>query len=303
MKDSRPILMLLLCIGLVSTWIYHLYDKSLYTRQASNTDPMATASIRDSISRLYTDSIARLNGRLANEIGNADSLQSRLETKLAEINRLKLDILSILNKPKVSKQDLVLAKQKVAELQDKIGELNSQNTLIGEEKSQLNIKVQELTQNADSLVLHIRQLSNVNQELVNRISEANVFMASEVKLAAIELTSSGEQETRKIKKADKFVVSFLVQNNVNSFENAEIAIVIIQPDRKVLQNTKWDSGNFDTKMEGRKSYTRLVKFDYDKNDRRVLIFSLEAGQFLKGTYLLQIWHKGVMIGQSTDKLS
>ncbi|HTD94939.1 MAG TPA: hypothetical protein VK644_14035 [Chitinophagaceae bacterium] len=303
MKDSKPVLLLLLAIGLVSTWVYHLYDKAQYTRQATaGADSRDVSAIQDSLSRLYSDSLRELNSLLANARTDADSLQVKLDTKLAEIDKLKSDILLILNKPVISKKDLALAREKVAELQQKIGELDSANSLIGEEKSQLNIKVQQLTQNADSLVLHIRQLSSENQALSSKVSESSIFTAFDVKLSAVELKAGAEEETNQAKKADKFVVSFLVQNAFSTFNNAEVAIVVIQPDQQVLQNTKWDSGNFDTRMEGRKSYTRLVKFDYDQGDRRALIFSLESERFLKGSYILQLWHKGVMIGQAGLKL-
>ena len=85
--------------------------------------------------------------------------------------------------------------------------------------------------------------------------------------------------------------------------NAEIVIVIIEPDGHILQNSVWESGSFDTKTEGKKNYTRKMRFDYTKGEQKALIFSLNADSYQKGTYLLQIWHNGLKIGEIEKILS
>lgn len=307
MKDIKPLLLLLLSIGLVGTWVFHFYDKASYSKISTDIavkDSVALANaIKDSLAKTYSSAISNLDAQLDSSKTHADSLRISLDTKLQEINKLKTEISGILGKPSVSKNELSTAKEKIALLQEKVGELETQNTSIEEEKKQLNVVLGQLTQNVDNLEQNIRKITSENEALTEKINLASTFVASNVHLAAVNMKADKEQETNQLKKADKFVISFALQNHSNQYDNAEVAIVIIQPDNQVLQNSKWDSGLFDTKSEGKKNFTRMVRFDYNKGEQKNLSFSLDADQFQKGNYQLQVWHKGIMIGKAYTGLN
>jgi len=306
MKDIKPLLLLLLSIGLVSTWIYHIYDKTMYSQRRTEVyikDSAAIAdAIKDSLGKIYSTTINDLDNRLNYSRVNADSLQSRLDSKLKEINRLKSEIGGILNKRHFSKNDLGTAKQKIRELQQRVNELRGQNLTMEEEKKQLNSVLEQLTQNADTLQRNIRRLSTENESLNEKISLASIFIASELKIDAIQIKKSGEEPTSQAKKTDKFVASFIVQNRVSQFSNAELTTILLKPDGQVMQSTVWDSGSFDTKNEGKKSFTRKIKFDYEKGEQKNLLFTIDTEKCYKGTYTFQLWHNGIMIGQTTKTL-
>lgn len=306
MKDIKPLLLVLLSIGLISTWIYHIYDKTMYSQRKTEVyekDPLSVANaIKDSLNRLYSATIRELDTRLDSSQNNAVALQSRLDSRLQEINQLKLEISNILGKRNFSKGDLSLAKQKIGELQKKVDDLNDQNLSMEEERKQLGNTLLQLTQNVDSLQLNIRRLSVENEALNEKVKLANVFIASDVKIEAVEVKGSSEENTSQARKADKFVASFIVQNRVNQFSNTEVTTVLIQPDGHVLQSTVWDSGTFDVKNEGRKNFTRKIKFDYEKGEQKYLLFTVDTEKCQKGIYTFQVWHNGIMIGQATKKL-
>jgi len=260
-------------------------------------------AIKDSLNKIYSATISELDNRLNYTKVNADSLRSRLDSKLKEINLLKSEIGGILNKRDFSKKDLVEAKQKIGELQQKVNELNGQNITMEEEKKQLRNVLEQLTQNVDTLQQNIQRLSNENEALNEKINLASIFIASELRIEAIEVKRSGEEPTSQAKRTDKFVASFIVQNRVNQFSNAELTTVLLKPDGKVLQSTAWDSGSFDTKNDGKKSFTRKIKFDYLKGEQKNLLFTIDTENCQKGIYTFQVWHNGIMIGQATKSLS
>ena len=136
-----------------------------------------------------------------------------------------------------------------------------------------------------------------------KVSEAGVFVASEIKLSAIQSKGNKEVETDKAKNAEKFAISCLLQNNVNSYENSEIIIVLTDPNNQVLEYSAWDAGTFETKTEGRKKYTRKSKFAYNKGEPFQLSFTMNAPAYVKGNYVLQIYHNGVMIGRKIKVLN
>jgi hypothetical protein len=127
-------------------------------------------------------------------------------------------------------------------------------------------------------------------------------MASALNLAAVDAREDKDVPTEQAKKADKLVGSFVVQNNMDKVMNAEVFVVLTEPDGQTLQNSSWDSGTFTTKQGSRKSYTRKVKFDYDKGEQKRLLFSFDMENAKAGKYALQVWHEGLLIGEANEVL-
>jgi myosin heavy subunit len=307
MKDIRSLLLVLLSFGLVATWVYHLYDKSNYSQRKTEVSIKESAaamdSVRDSLQKNYTATINKLDTRLDSSRNTADSLQTLIEMKANEISRLRTEISNILKNPKATNDELLLARQKLKELEEIVKELRNEKNTLELEKKELTARLGQMSGEVDNLQQNIRRLNDENKNLSEKIKLASVFVASSLHFTAMHTRSEKEQETSQAKKADEFVGSFVLQNNFNEYMNAEIMIVIIKPDGSVLQNSTWDSGSFDTKTEGKKNYTRKLRFDYTKGEQKALIFTLEADAVQKGTYILQIWHTGLRVGEITKTLS
>ncbi|MBK5270228.1 MAG: hypothetical protein JJE22_04355, partial [Bacteroidia bacterium] len=91
-RDIKPILLLLLSVGLVTTWVYHLYDKTIYSKrriEAYTKDSIAVAdAVRDSLQKIYSNTISEMDNRLDSTRSNADSLKEELDSTLSEIYKL-----------------------------------------------------------------------------------------------------------------------------------------------------------------------------------------------------------------------
>src|SRR5690242_9076884 len=302
MRDTKPLLIGLLSIGLVGTWVYHLFDKTQYSQRIKQVyvrDSIGIANaIRDSLKGRYDMTIDSIDSRLAVTENGNDSLRNQLDVYIVQVNTLKNQINSLLRSRNLSKEDIARARQMINELQTKVDELSGANNSITEEKNRMAAQMQSLTSQIEGLQQNVKTLNDQNQTLTEQVRLASVFVASDMNLNAIDEKSTKEEETASAKKADKFVASFVVQNLVNEFKNAEVVIVVLQPDDTVLEISDWNTGNFETRLQGMKAYTRLVKFDYTKGEQKQIIFSLSPGGFQKGTYKLQVWHKGIMIGQT-----
>jgi len=307
MKDTRNVLMLLLSIGLVGTWVFHLYDKSLYSKQSEKIfikDSAAVAEgVRDSLQKIYSSTISTLDTRLDSTKGNADSLQGQLNVKLLEINKLRKDIGDILKNRGATKADMDLARTKIDELKEKVDELRGENSDMEEEKKRLNGILEQLTGEMQGLQQNVKKLGDENKNLTEKINLASIFVASEIQLHAVGVKNSKELETTVAKKTSKFVLSFTVQNNINEYPSADVYVVIVKPDGEVMQNSVWDAGEFDTRNEGKKKYTVKMHFVYSKGDAKHLVFTLTPDEFESGNYTMQLYHNGAMIGQTVKTLS
>jgi predicted nuclease with TOPRIM domain len=307
MKDIRSLLLVLLSAGLISTWIYHFYDKTMYSRQSTLVnikDSFAVAeSVRDSLQKIYSLTISNLDIRLDSTKSNVDSLKDQLNTKLSEIYKLRNEIGNILKNRGASKADLNLAGKKIGELQQKVDELHNQNTDMEEEKKRLTGMLEQLNNDMKGLEQNVKRLDEENKTLTEKINMASGFVASEIKFTPVTLKNSKELETSDAKKTNKFIISFNVQNNISENNNAEVIIIVTQPDGQVLQNSVWDAGSFETHNEGRKNYTVKMRFEYQKGEPKHLLFTLDADSYQKGNYTLQIYHNGILIGKAVKTLS
>ena len=295
----------MLSIGLVGTWAYHLYDKTLYAREQGSTEKVAAVETnnQDSLQRVYTSLIDDMDQRLSVTQTNADSMRGQLEARLGEISTLRNEINAILQNSQSSKKDLASAQSKIRQLQELISDLEGQKNSMVEEKRQLTNTMSQLNQRVDSLTQDILRLGDENKKLATRVNEASIFVASFIKLAGITVKNDREIETAQLKKVVKFVVSFNIQNHISDQNNAEVFIAIIQPDGKVVKNDGvWDSTTTTSATGTPISYSRKIRFDYEKGQLRELIFSVSPETFQKGTYTMRLYHKGVNIGESRTTL-
>ena len=308
MRDNKTILLAFLAAGLVITWIYHIYDKSQYsnhTREVFVKDSIAVAeAVSDSLRIYYTRALDQLGVEKLQIDSSNSSLKGELGERVTEINKLRDEISIILKRKNLSQADLTEAKTKINDLQSKIENMRRENTSLVEERTKLNGVLAQLNGEMNSLQQNMEKVSAENKDLAQKINDASVFIASEIKFAAVNVKADEkESETTQQKKANKFVTSFTVQNNILDLESAEVIVVITDPSGKSLNTEVWDAGSFETKTDGRKIYTLRVKFEYNKGEAKHLIFSLEPNSFEKGTYKLSLYHNGIRIGESSWKLS
>ena len=107
------------------------------------------------------------------------------------------------------------------------------------------------------------------------------------------------------RKANKFIFWFTLQNNIVPSSSYDVYVVITQPDHKVLQDDIWGAGadHFESKTEGLKSYTAKIHFDYNKGEKKKLIYTIQPDNFLSGTYTFQVYQNGVALGETTKQLN
>ena len=308
MRDNKSILLALLAAGLVITWVYHIYDKSQYsnhTREVFVKDSIAVAeAVSDSLRVYYTRTLDQLGVEKLEIDSTNSSLKGELGQRITEINRLRSEIGIILKRKNLTQADLTEAKTKIDDLQMMIDDLKTENSSLSDERTKLNGVLAQLNGEMNSLQQNMQKVSAENRDLAQKINEASVFIASEIKFAAVNVKADEkESETTQQKKANKLVTSFTVQNNILDLQSAEVVVVITDPTGKSLNTEVWDVGSFETKTDGRKIYTRKVKFEYNKGEAKHLIFSLEPDNFEKGIYKLSLYHNGIRIGESSLKLS
>jgi len=304
MRDSKNLLLLLVSIGLMGTWVYHLYDKSRYSNHVAQVlvkDTVATEeAVRDSLQRLFAEKTKQLDTTTT----LTDSLRGSLDSTLTKIFDLRRQISGILKNRNATNTDLKKARELITEYQQRIEEMKAQNTDLETERTRLNGVLVQLNDEMKGLQANVDKITQENKTLTETINEASTFIASDMHLSIV-TTKSGDRETEvtSARKANKLIFSFTLQNNIVSTASYDVYVVILQPDNKVLQTDVWGTDHFDSKTEGAKAYTTKVHFEYNKGERKKIIYTIQPDNFLAGTYTMQVYQNGVSLGETIKQLN
>lgn len=308
MRDTKSLLLLLVSLLLVLvsfvliwTWGYNYYTNNGNVKtvvvQSSAPDSATIANkVRDSLQKVYNETLQDLDLQLNSTLVHSDSLQEQLEVKLAEFYRLRNEIAVIL-KNRVANNNFAVAKQKIGELQTKVEDLKDKNQVVDNENKRLNQVLTDISKPEKNAKPGAVIQSNSPEKPATPYS---AFIASDIKLSAV--NNEDETETPLAEKADKLTGTFTVMNFNSQLTNAEMMVVVIKPDGKVLKGSGWDAGTFNT-PEGKKIYSYKFNFAYTRGEAKKLAFSLKSGGLSKGNYTMEVYHNGMMIGKVIRSLS
>lgn len=298
MKDRKSLYLLIFALLvvtisfiLISIWGYNFYFQpkvpQTVTQEIQQTVPIAKkTSMKDSLQMLLASTVEQL--------GNTDSTfydsstDKTLELKLIEFNKLKNEIAEIL-KNKSSSKDMSEASEKIGQLQKSVDELRSKNDEVARENMRLNKVLKQLIKENKPPQRKIKTV-----EKVNYTGPLSVLV-SHLSFKGVTESDNNERETNIAAQTVKLTGSFLLSAKPTN-TSTSIYVVIVKPDGNTLLNSSWQSGTFET-SSGRQTYSALIHFDNVKDNNNRLQFTIDARNFQKGKYAMQIYHDGIMIGR------
>lgn len=311
MRDTRSLLLLLVSLLLVIvsfvliwTWGYSYYAKKEEPKTIIVSPDAAaiTDRIRDSLQKEYSATLSQLDLQLDSTLNNSDSLKTQLDVKLAEFYRLRAEIAAILMN-RNNNNNFIVAKQKIGELQNKVDDLKDKNQDVENENKKLTDVISQIKTsetNPDKNPKLTTTIKPVSTEKNNAVYQP--FTASELRLAAVMNIDENETETTFAEKTEKLNVSFTVVNFNSQLSNAEMMVVVLKPDGRVLKSSAWDTGTFNT-VDGKKIYSYKFNFNYSRGEAKRLLFSIKGVSLAKGNYTMEVYHNGLLIGRMVKTLS
>ncbi|GAA4450507.1 hypothetical protein [Rurimicrobium arvi] len=293
-KNYTTLLVVLLAISVIAN-IWLMYNRKQVVEQntfliTENTDLNAA---KDTLQGQYDAALARLDELT----GKNAELDQMVKDKDGEITKLKSDIKSLLTKRNATVSDLKKAQSLIATLntkvktyEERIAELEKENTVLTEGNNRLNQQNDSLSGEAENLrklgsVLHI---SNIRMEPIN-------------------LKKNGEKEvaTTKAKKVDILRVVFDIdENRVVNDGPAEIYVIIQGVEGKLLSNAAYGSG-VTTDADGNAlNYTVVKRINLEKGQRmtNVTVDWKQESAYQKGDYNISFYNNGYKIGSGSVQL-
>ena len=301
-KDNRGIIYGVLIAALLGTWGYIIYDKSK-TKEVIQQKDVQYASLDSVRNQLLTDYQAA-EIRLDKMTSENTKLDSLVKTRDKDVASMRSRIKTLINKQNASAADLSEARKLINQLNGKIEEyvleierLQGENTQLTADKQQLTTEKQQLTDTLNTKVTE-------NKALSGQVDVGSTLNAANFHLAAINEKKSGkESETSRAKRADKFRVSFDVENRLSVTGTKDLYVIVTNPEGQVVKEDGLGSGSVTTREDGDKEFTNKVSIDYEQGKRKNVSFDLkQTDKYKPGTYKVEVYQNGFKIGEGAVTL-
>jgi hypothetical protein len=307
-KHTKKILVCCFIILAICGWYFYIFFYN-YNKGYDAAMKLKNEAIANNIAEAKDGGKNNNNTNSLQEIdkdinfSNTAAIYKETSQKLDEVNNLRSEIANLLKGDK-SQENLNEAQVKIFLLQEKVGLLQSRFLDISEENKRLQLLLNQMLASG-KLSYNNSKIKTYKQEetaipVVNietaKVNSTNAAIATGLHLFAV----ADNNETNQSVDADKIVGTFMLKNITNK-ANAEVVVVVLQPDGTVLKNSVWESGTFETR-EGKKVYSRKIIFESESTEKQVN-FSLSPDNFSKGNYTMQVWYNGSMIAKTVKSLS
>ncbi|MBK8712156.1 MAG: hypothetical protein IPL97_09845 [Niastella sp.] len=314
MKDSKTILLLTVSILLLIASMVLLWTWGYNYGTHQKTTPVATVSVNnftepknlDSTAKNYLEKLTVIDKSIDSVWGAKDTLKADLASKLAQFYTLRQEINTLLNKPRENNSQstaiLKTVQDKLTAMQLKITELRNTNLSVENENRRLNEMLKQLRESGQIEPATLpAQKTGTNNTVPASKSAGLAYSASNLNLTAY-ADENTQKETINADQVSKIVGSFTFKNNSNVPGAAEVIVVVLQPNGKVLQKSAWESGTF-ISNNGKMIYSCKLRNDYAPGESRKLAFTLNQENYLKGNYTMQVYYNGVLIAKTIKSLS
>lgn len=284
---------------LAGLFIYDHNDKTVQLK-TSETEVAKITTEKSDLQTEFDASLARLDSLTTMNT----SMQEQLASKDADIAKKKAEIRSILNKRNATSAELAKARELISQLNNQITDLQEQIVALQNENTTLREENADLVSRNENVIRSLDSTTTVNTGLTQKVDVASTLNASNISITPVKIKKNGKEKVKtRAKKVDKLMVSFDVNNRIIQSGSTDIYVIVIGPDGKVVTTTP-DSGTFDTRDEGTRNFTAKLPVNLETAKSKNVEFGFVPGDhFVTGSYKIQIYQNGFLIGEGVRQLS
>jgi peptidoglycan hydrolase CwlO-like protein len=288
-----------LAAGVIAVSGYAIYakDDTSKTIHQQETTIAKVSDEKSDVQANFDASLSRLDSMSSVNTG----LEGKLTERNNEIAKVKTEIRSILNKKNATAAELGRAKTLIASLNEKITSMEADIAQLKQDNQLLTNDNVVLKQDKEKLTQDLATTTEVKQTLEKKVDIASTLNASNIVITPINVKSNGKEKvSTTAKRVDKFVVSFDVDNRIIQSGSTDVYVVVLGPDGKAI-NTGAET--FTTREEVAMPFTAKMPVDLETAKKKNVEFAFMPGSsFVQGSYTVQIYQNGFLIGQGTREL-
>jgi len=226
-----------------------------------------------------------------------DTLKTSNDTLNAEIQRERARIQKLLEVNASNAQLIRKYKAEISTMRDimksyivQIDSLNTRNQILTAENVEIK---QQITQVQETNV----ELEKVKEELTTKVNVASVIQAKDVVAVAL---NKKRKETDELRNLDKVRVCFTLRENpIAEAGNKIVYLRVVRPDQLVI--TPSPDNLFAVNGE-QLIFSASRAVDYANADVEMCIFLDNTGDFIPGTYSVELYLSGEKIGTGSFTL-
>lgn len=292
---STIILLILLNIGTA----YVLYN--------TDTEKKSVTAQKVSLEKEFkniSDTLDSKRAELTAYMGKNAELDNKIREDQAMIDREKAQIAEMVRKGNLTQGELAKARQMVTKYEASIKDLNEQIAALNTKNQELTNQNTDLTKNLDAERVTTAQLSDQNKGLAKKVELGSLLQINKVDVEAIKKRHSGKEvPVKRVKAAEELKITFETGNNkVLDPGNLDLYVRIINPKGETVAQQDKGSGTIATaESDNPVQYSKKADIDWDQKSKKVIMYWEQHLQD-PGTYKVQVYQKGYVVGEGELKL-
>lgn len=292
-RNNTIIYWVIIAILLVAC-IYMFVSKRNANMQTEQTT--AELNVSDSTRKALQNDYDAALGRLDQLTSKNAQMDSMINTKDAELAKLKTNIKSILSNSKATASELAKAREMMETLKTKVKSYEERIAELEGENKQLTTQNQVVTKERDSTVqknIALKQLGSV-------------LHVSNIRMEPLHTKRNGkEKETTKARRVDMMRITFDIdENRIAESGVKEIDVRITGPNGTLLSNAAYGSGVTKLADGSSLNYTvaKQIPLEQGKPVNNVTIDWHQENDYEKGTYGIEFYNGGYKVGSGNVTL-
>jgi FtsZ-binding cell division protein ZapB len=221
---------------------------------------------------------------------NNDSMNMKISVQQDHIHKLLQIQASNLEKIRLYKNELVTLRTVLRSYIVQIDSLNQRNQILSSENKDVKGRLSEAQKSNEKLAFEKENLSS-------KVKTAAVLSAKNISVVAL---NKRGKDTDKANKTAKLRTCFTLRENSVADAGAKtIYLRILRPDRSVLTSSQ---DNVVRANGAEITYSSRREIEYDNKDVDMCIYWDNNDNLPQGTYFIELYAEGKMIGSSTFAL-
>ena len=278
-----------------------------YVRYNSDTEKKAVTAQKVSLEKDFrniSDTLDAKKSELAMFIGKNAELDKTIAADQAMIDKEKSQIASLISKGNMTQAELNKARGMIVTYQATIADMNKQIAELNTKNEQLTNDNHDLSKNLDAERVTTAQLSDQNKGLAKKVEAGSLLQIAKVDVEAIKKRHSGKEvPVKRVKAAQELKITFETgTNKVLDPGNLSLYVRIINPKGETIAVTDKGSGTIATAdSDNPVQYSKKADIDWDQKGKKVVLYWDQQLQD-PGTYKVQVYQKGYVVGEGSVKL-
>ena len=311
-KSSVILLVLALLLGASTAYFGMKFNQE---KTASAQYKAEQVAINEQFDELTTDFDLLTEEFEAIKAENVE-LDAELQSRIAALDAQKERAAQLIRRGGSSQ--LKAAKNLIAQLQTEkeellmtIQSLRAENEALEAEKALLALSLNEeqeknavLTENNQILTVELEEVTEERDVLKPIANYGQVVHVNELEAQGVRVKKNGKEKRASGKSAEKLKLCFqLEENPVAELGEQDYFVRIVSPEGGTIYEEKNGSGTFVSLEDGNElKYTSEAVIDFQNEVKSVCWYWGQTGNYQKGEYLAEVYHRGYKVGSEKFQL-